>query len=65
MPPWDNPGALFISTSSMSSSGCRSITSWLAVKSALAAGPKMEWGTDLNWMTIWVRRSGRRLPVRR
>ncbi|MNN35461.1 hypothetical protein D3C81_1493110 [compost metagenome] len=24
----------------------------------------MEWGTGLNWMTISVRFSGRRLPVR-
>ena len=65
IPPFDTPGSLFIRVRAMSSCGCRSITSLLATRSSLAALPKIECGTGLNWMTIWVRFSGIRLPVRR
>ena len=36
----------------MSSSGCRSMTSRLAIESSSARSPKIECGTGLNWMTI-------------
>ncbi len=65
MPLSDKPGDLFISCSSTSSSGCRSMISRFGDRSSLPAPPKMECGTFLNWIMICVRRSGRRLPVRR
>ena len=57
------PGRLFITVREMSSSGCSSMIMRLAGASPSSLS-KIEWGTGLNWMTISVRFSGRRLPVR-